>query len=270
LAASFEAEDMTQDRPYYARYDMRYQKVRELGLPAFKTDQECVKTDVALLDAFLHWSDDIRPPKRVMEFGCGDGYLAIHMAKAGYSVVAFDYSEAAIQGCQKLAREQDVTVDFRMGNALDIDWAEDAGFHLGVSNNVLQMFATTADRNRFVSEMRRVLRPGAFVYLNVPSNTEVPEECHSIEEHRQHREFLYDLRGKVEVNGDEQEVPWPEVASWGPNVYSAAPYFRDSGFDLRYIHWEHKKGYGHGLTMYLQKRTEAEPSTPADGEDVAI
>ena len=84
---------MTDDRPYYARYDMRYQKARKLGLRAFKMDEECVATDIALLDAFLHWRDDIGPPKRVMEFGCGDGYLAIHMAKAGYSVVAFDYSE---------------------------------------------------------------------------------------------------------------------------------------------------------------------------------
>lgn len=259
---------MTEKHPYYARYDLRYRQVRELGLATFK-NEECLQADIALLDSFLNWSEDTRPPKRVLEFGCGDGYLAVHLAKRGHSIVAFDYSAAAIQGCRALAKDQEANVEFRTGNALHIDWAQDASFDLGVSNNVLQMFATTADREQCVREMRRVLKPGALLFLNVPSGTDVPEECNSIAEHRRHREFLCDLKGQVKVDGEEQEVTWPQVASWGPNIYSAASYFRDRGFELRYIHWEHGKGYGHGLTMYLEKGREAEQSTAADGEDAA-
>lgn len=244
---------MHDEDPYYARYDMRYRKVRELGLPAFKAE-ECAEADRRLLDAFLDWHEDIKAAETVIEFGCGDGFLAVHLAKKGYRVVAFDYSAAAIQGCRELAKRENVTVDFRTGNVLEIEWAADESFDLGVSNNVLQMMGTTEDREQCVSEMRRVLKQGAFLVLNVPSNTEVPEQMPSLEEHRKHREFMCDLKGKVEIDGGEQEVLWPEVASWGPNVYSAAPYFRDRGFDLRYIHWEHQKGYGHGLTMYLQRR----------------
>ncbi len=264
----FGQEKMTEKQSYYARYDLRYRKVRELGLPAFK-NEESLQVDIALLDSFLNWSEDTRPPKRVLEFGCGDGYLAVHLAKRGYSVVAFDYSAAAIQGCRVLANDQDVDVDFRIGNALHLDWVTDASFDFGVSNNVLQMFATTEDREQCVCEMRRVLKPGALLFLNVPSDTDVPEESHSIAEHRRHREFLCDLKGTVNVDGKEQVVTWPQVASWGPNIYSAASYFRDRGFELRYIHWEHGRGYGHGLTMYLEKGREAEPATPADGEDAA-
>jgi len=259
----FGLKAMTEERPYYSRYDLRYQQVRKLGLPAFK-NEDCLQIDVALLDQFLNWSEDIRPPRRVIEFGCGDGHLAVHLAQKGYSVVAFDCSDSAIQGCQQLARERSVQVDFRTGNALDIDWAEDESFDLGVSNMVLQMFATDEDRERCVSEMYRVLKPRALLYLHVPSGPDIPEHSSSLEEHRQHREFLCDLKGKVNVNGQEQEVTWPQVASWGPNIYSAAPYFRDRGFDLRYIHWEHQKGYGHGLVMYLEKRRETEPTAPAD------
>ncbi len=244
---------MAEDEPYYARYDLRYRQVRELGLPAFK-GMECVEKDIALLDAFLDRRDDADRGVRVIEFGCGDGYLAVHLAEREYDVVAFDYSAAAIQGCRQLAEERGVTVDFRLGDALDIAWADDESFDLGVSNNVLQMFGTTQDREKAVSQMRRVLRPGALLFLNLPSTTDVPEDMPTLEDHRKHREFMCDLDANVEIDGHRKHVKWPEVASWGLNIYSAAGYLRDRGFDLRYIHWEHGGCYGRGLTMYLERR----------------
>jgi 2-polyprenyl-3-methyl-5-hydroxy-6-metoxy-1,4-benzoquinol methylase len=243
---------MKDKSPYYSRYDIRYRQVRKFGLEAFK-GKGCIKIDISLLDLFLKWHKDIISAKRVIEFGCGDGYLAVHMAKKGYSVVAFDYSKAAIEGCIKLAKKNKVKVNFRTGNALDIKWAKSNSFDFGVTNNVLQMFATNKDRNRFVSEIYRVLKPGGFLFLNCPAGLEVPEKMSSVKELRKWREFYCDLKGKVKIKGKEKEVTWPHVASWGPNVYSAGSYFRKKGFHLRYIHWEHNKGYGRGLTMYLEK-----------------
>jgi SAM-dependent methyltransferase len=248
------------EKPYYARYDDRYRKVRELGLDAFKKDDTYVTIDIELLDRFLASREAIAHARRVIEFGCGDGFLACHLAKRGYDVTAFDYSQAAIDGCLALARRQGVNVDFRQGDALAIDWAQDASFDLGVSNFVLQMFGTNADRARCVSEMHRVLKPDAYLYLRFPTGTEQPESIESIEELRKHREFFCDLKAKVTVDGKEIPVTWPEVASWGLNVYSAPEYMRDRGFRLEYIQWDAGLGYA-GLVMYLRKE-QAEPSVP--------
>lgn len=234
-------------RPYYARYDERYKQVRELGMKAFKRHKGCIKTDIRLLDAFLSWGKRVKKAKRVIEFGCGDGYLAVHLAKKGYSVVAFDYSEAAIQGCKELARKAKVKVDFRVGNALGIKWAKDKSFDLGVSNNVFQMFATSRDRGRHTIEMNRVLKPGAPLYLNCPAGRGArPDRISSIKEHRKQREFCCDLT-------DRKGRTWPEVASWGPDLRTAVDYFCVKGFRTRYIHWEDKKAYGYGLRLYLEK-----------------
>ena len=116
------------------------------------------------------------------------------------------------------------------------------------------MFAPDDDREHCVSQMHRILKRGAFLYLNVPAGPDVPEHSCSLADHRRHQESLCDLRGTVEIGGKEQEVTWPQVASWGLNIYSAAPYFRDHGFALWYIHWGRAKGHGHGLTMYLQRK----------------
>lgn len=244
---------MNQEKPYYSRYDERYRKIRELGLEGFK-GKEYVAIDVEDLDTFVRWRPDIKPSSRIIEFGCGDGYLAVHLAKKGFDVTAFDYSEAAIEGCESLARKKKVNVCFRQGDALGIDWAKDASFDLGVSNMAFQMFGTSKDRDQYAKEMLRVLKPGAFLYMKVPATTDSPEEMPSLEDLRKQREFMCDLKGQVEVDGKKQKVVWPQVASWGPNIYTAAALFRSYGFELHYLHWENNPGeYRGGLVMYLRK-----------------
>src|SRR3954463_9121506 len=49
------------------------------------------------------------PPARVVEFGCGSGWLGLLLAEAGYTVVGIDISPEAIAMAEQLRNERGIT-----------------------------------------------------------------------------------------------------------------------------------------------------------------
>ena len=59
----------------------------------------------------------VRPGGDVLEVAPGPGYLAIEMAKRGYSVTALDISKTFVRIARENAARNGVSVDVRQGNA---------------------------------------------------------------------------------------------------------------------------------------------------------
>lgn len=55
-------------------------------------------------------------PCRALELGCGTGENAVHLARLGFEVTAFDLAPLAIERASARARNAGVTVDFRVGD----------------------------------------------------------------------------------------------------------------------------------------------------------
>ena len=105
----------------------------------------------------------IRPSDRLLDLGCGAGDLTADLRPAVASIVGVDVAEAAL----RRARARHPDIPFVLA---DLDGAlplEDNAFDAVWSSEVIEHVADTA---RWMSEVRRVLRPGGRLLLTTPSH----------------------------------------------------------------------------------------------------
>jgi MPBQ/MSBQ methyltransferase len=105
-----------------------------------------------------------KPGERLLDIGSGLGGPARYLAKVcGCRVTGVDLTAEFVAVAIDLARRAGLAgqVDFRQGSALDLPFA-DASFDLAWSQNVAM---NIADRPRYYSEMRRVLKPGGHLAI---------------------------------------------------------------------------------------------------------
>jgi len=101
-------------------------------------------------------TERVRPGAAILEVAPGPGYLAIELARRGYTVTALDISMSFVKIARENAAAAGVTVDVRHGNASAMPLADDA-FDAVVC---VAAFKNFTDPLGAINEMHRVLRPG--------------------------------------------------------------------------------------------------------------
>jgi ubiquinone/menaquinone biosynthesis C-methylase UbiE len=109
------------------------------------------------------------PAQRVLEVGCGCGYLALELARLGRIVTGIDVSSVAIDQARKHATRlpQGSMVDFEVGNATDLAFPDHA-FSMVYSVEVLEHLHER-DVVPHLREVARVLQPGGVYWLMTPN-----------------------------------------------------------------------------------------------------
>jgi ubiquinone/menaquinone biosynthesis C-methylase UbiE len=97
-----------------------------------------------------------RPGTTWLDVACGTGAVAQRAAAAGAEVTGIDLAPALIETAQRLASEAGLEIDYRVGDAENLD-LPDASFDV-VSSTFGVMFAP--DHPRAASELARVTGPG--------------------------------------------------------------------------------------------------------------
>jgi SAM-dependent methyltransferase len=128
------------------------------------------------LDWGGRWTDPFVPLLReagtrdVLELGCGTGNDAARLARAGFHVVATDFSAEAVARARK-----------NHGEVVDVQVADMAaglpfpagGFDAVMANVALHMFPDSVTRAVF-EDVRRVLRPGGLFLFHVNAHDDRP------------------------------------------------------------------------------------------------
>lgn len=94
--------------------------------------------------------------RRVLEVGCGDGALALELARQGAVVTGVDASEQMLEAARQRARDAGVEVRFQLGAAEALPFPPDQ-FDLVVAQTIL---CFVKDGSPAFTEIARVLRPG--------------------------------------------------------------------------------------------------------------
>jgi len=93
---------------------------------------------------------------RVLDVGCGTGENALYLAERGFSVVGVDLSTRAIDAAKTKGSERKLKVDFRLANALSLDF-KNAYFDNAIDSGLFHTFNDN-DRAVFGREIARVLK----------------------------------------------------------------------------------------------------------------
>lgn len=102
--------------------------------------------------------------KRVCDFGCGDGKLAVTLALRGARVDAFDISSEYIRLAEQYAALNQVEVQFSVMNAEQTQYPSNS-FDFVVGNAIVHHLNVP----RAAEEVRRILKPGGRAYFWEPS-----------------------------------------------------------------------------------------------------
>jgi ubiquinone/menaquinone biosynthesis C-methylase UbiE len=100
---------------------------------------------------------------RVLDVGCGTGENAIFLAENGFSVTGLDVARKALQTAKAKAEQKKVKVDFRVGDALSLDFPE-SSFDSVIDSGLFHTF-TDEDRPVFAAEIARVLRDDGLYFM---------------------------------------------------------------------------------------------------------
>lgn len=99
--------------------------------------------------------------KRILDAGCGEGYLSRILAELGASLVAVDYSHKMLEIAGERT-ESDFNIEYKHGNVEKLHFLKDASFDIVISNMVLM---DLPGYELVIEEANRLLIPaGIFIF----------------------------------------------------------------------------------------------------------
>src|SRR3989339_674531 len=109
-------------------------------------------------------------PAKILDIGCGNGWISIKAAKAGFEVWGIDSSETAIEEAIETAKDEGIegNTDFQVGDALNLPYDEsffDALIDRGLFHHILP-----ENRIAYFDNILRVLRSESLIYISVFSD----------------------------------------------------------------------------------------------------
>ena len=108
------------------------------------------------------WREAGSPPGRALVLGCGTGADAVAFAQLGNAVTAVDFAPSAVPAVEARAAAAGVTLNAVCADVLGMpaDWTGRFDYAL---EHTCYCAISPDDRDRYVAEVARVLRPGGLL-----------------------------------------------------------------------------------------------------------
>ena len=151
--------------------------------------------------------------KRILDAGCGDGYLSRKLARLGAQVTGVEISERMLAYARQEQEYEPLEISYHLASCSSLSFLPDSAFDVVLTNNVIQ---DLADYQEAFREFCRLLRPGG-TYLHIANHpcfmTPVWGWVRDEEGRRLHRKVdHYFQRGPF-------LCPWGAKSGMEPTVY---------------------------------------------------
>jgi SAM-dependent methyltransferase len=132
------------------------------GYEAYLAGGDLPRIDLAFLE------QQLRPPARVLDLGCGPGRHVAALAQRGFDVTGVDLSEPMLRHARRNLEALGLRAELLRANLVELDSLRDGPFDIVICMfSTLGMIAGRHARQRVVDQAFRVLRPGGRFVLHV-------------------------------------------------------------------------------------------------------
>jgi len=111
----------------------------------------------------------LKPGDKILDIGAGAGEYSLYFARMGYEVSALELADANIAAFKRKITS-DVQIDLVQGNALDLSRYEDKSFDIVLLFGPLYHLKNDADKQKCISEAKRVCKDGGKLFFSFISN----------------------------------------------------------------------------------------------------
>ncbi len=105
---------------------------------------------------------------KVLDLGCGTGWLSIYLAKQGFKVKGIDSAPTAIKRAKEAARKAKAKADFKAGDALDFKYGNHE-FDIVIDRGMLH-HVPEKEWSGYKKGIMKILKPNGLFYLMVFSD----------------------------------------------------------------------------------------------------
>ncbi len=149
-------------QPYYTAYEERYRAIYGQGIThwsAFPAELDAVAADV---NAFLvDFSLTPEATPRIVEFGCGEGFVGVWLAERGFDYTGLDIAPSALEKARARLARFGAKARVRQADLTDLKDLSADFFDAAVDVSTLHMLVVDRDRSAYLKEAFRLLKPGA-------------------------------------------------------------------------------------------------------------
>jgi SAM-dependent methyltransferase len=175
-------------------------------LPALSRDLEPSSAVLYFTDYLK--TNNILPPKNILDIGSGAGRNALHFAKMGFDVIGMEFITDAINLSEKRAAEQNLSERIKMYQMLiDDTWPfEDRFFDMAIDCFSSIDIETKEGREIYKNELFRTLQPQGYALISVVSTEDDWEKELLTTSPGNEKNSTIWPSGKFQKNYDENEL----------------------------------------------------------------
>lgn len=111
----------------------------------------------------------IKAGDKIIDIGAGAGEYSLYFENMGYDVTAIELSDNNIKAFNKKINP-DMNIDLRQGNAMDLSSFDDNSFDIVLLFGPLYHLHKEEDRQKCISEAKRVCKPEGTIFFSFISN----------------------------------------------------------------------------------------------------
>lgn len=111
----------------------------------------------------------LKPNNKIIDIGAGAGEYSLYFAEKGYEVSAVELTDNNIQAFRRKITNNH-SIDLKQGNAMDLSLYEDNTFHIVLLFGPLYHLHSEADRQKCISEAKRVCKEEGVIFFAFISN----------------------------------------------------------------------------------------------------